>query len=376
MAANRERRSNAGNRIARLLDDEEEDDFYKTSYGGFQEAEDDKDYEQRDEEEDVVDSDFSIDENDEPVSDEEEEKKTRKRRGVVTKAYKEPVKKPAVAKDKKSPAKASPKKVPKPKMPPNRHPKFTVIDSGRKSFRKSTALKTAATQHRLKQLNEAKKHKKAVVKTEEWIPTQEELLEEALDTEKENIKSLEKYQKMELEKKKTRPTKRAFTGPMIRYHSMSMPLIEELTPAPMDAAAIKTEEDAGETDMSLKFKTKRKTANSRAAAKTGPRVERTFVTFENDLDNKVFESYFPQLRRKRQEHRSRICPITHLPAKYLDPVTKLPYRNLAAFKIIREGYYRQLEEKGNPENPLIAKWLQWRKQIKDQRQRYKSQKNA
>lgn len=35
MAASRERRSNAGNRIARLLDDEEEDDFYKTQYGGF-----------------------------------------------------------------------------------------------------------------------------------------------------------------------------------------------------------------------------------------------------------------------------------------------------------------------------------------------------
>uniref|UniRef100_A0A1B0DH94 Vacuolar protein sorting-associated protein 72 homolog n=1 Tax=Phlebotomus papatasi TaxID=29031 RepID=A0A1B0DH94_PHLPP len=375
MAATRERRSNAGNRIAKLLDDEEEDDFYKTSYGGFQEAEDDRDYEQKDEEEDVVDSDFSIDENDEPVSEEEEEKRTRKRRGVVTKAYKEPVKKPPAAKDKKSPGKAAAKKVQKPKISSNRHPKFTVIDSGRKSFRRSTALKTAATQHRLKQMNEAKKHKKVVVKTEEWIPTQEELLEEAMETEKENIKSLEKYQKMELEKKKTRPTKRVFTGPMIKYHSMSMPLIEELSTS-IDTTGIKTEEDAGEVDISVKFKSKRKTANSRAAAKTGPRVERTFITFENDIDNKVFEKYFPQARKKRTEHRSRICPITHLPARYFDPVTKLPYRNLAAFKIIREGYYRQLEEKGNPENPEIAKWMQWRKQIKEQRQRNKAQRSV
>lgn len=45
MASTRERRSNAGNRIAKLLNEEEEDDFYKTSYGGFHEAEDDKDYE-------------------------------------------------------------------------------------------------------------------------------------------------------------------------------------------------------------------------------------------------------------------------------------------------------------------------------------------
>ena len=36
MAATRERRCNAGNRIAKLLDEEEEEDeFYKTSYGVF-----------------------------------------------------------------------------------------------------------------------------------------------------------------------------------------------------------------------------------------------------------------------------------------------------------------------------------------------------
>lgn len=33
---------------------------------------------------------------------------------------------------------------------------------------------------------------------------------------------------MEIEKKKTRPTKRVSTGPSIRYHSISMPLIEEI----------------------------------------------------------------------------------------------------------------------------------------------------
>lgn len=42
--AQRERRSNAGNRMARLLDNEEEDDFYKTTYGGFQDADEDNDY--------------------------------------------------------------------------------------------------------------------------------------------------------------------------------------------------------------------------------------------------------------------------------------------------------------------------------------------
>lgn len=42
--AGRERRSNAGNRMAKLLDDEEEDEFYKTTYGGFEEVHEDRDY--------------------------------------------------------------------------------------------------------------------------------------------------------------------------------------------------------------------------------------------------------------------------------------------------------------------------------------------
>lgn len=43
--AQRERRSNAGNRMAKLLDEEEDvDDFYTTTYGGFNEAEEDNDY--------------------------------------------------------------------------------------------------------------------------------------------------------------------------------------------------------------------------------------------------------------------------------------------------------------------------------------------
>lgn len=40
----RERRSNAGNLLAKVLDEEEEDEFYATTYGGFQETEEDVDY--------------------------------------------------------------------------------------------------------------------------------------------------------------------------------------------------------------------------------------------------------------------------------------------------------------------------------------------
>ena len=58
MANNRPVRSNAGNRMTKLIEEQadEEDDFYKTTYGGFNEEEDDGDYEAEEIEEDVVDS--------------------------------------------------------------------------------------------------------------------------------------------------------------------------------------------------------------------------------------------------------------------------------------------------------------------------------
>jgi vacuolar protein sorting-associated protein 72 len=44
MAATREKRATAGNRMAKLLDAEEEDEFYQTTYGGFDEVENDDEY--------------------------------------------------------------------------------------------------------------------------------------------------------------------------------------------------------------------------------------------------------------------------------------------------------------------------------------------
>lgn len=66
--------------------------------------------------------------------------------------------------------------------------------------------------------------------------------------------------------------------------------------------------------------------------------------------------------------------ISRLPAKYFDPVTQLPYYNVQAFKILREAYYLQLEERGNPDNSEVAKWLEWRKMIKENRS--KANKNC
>ncbi|BFF92474.1 vacuolar protein sorting-associated protein 72 homolog [Drosophila madeirensis] len=338
MAASRARRNNAGNRIATLLDEEEEDDFYKTTYGGFQEEGEDQEYEQKDEEDDVVDSDFSIDEHDEPVSDQEEPaEKKRKRGGVNTKAYKEPP--PAAKKEAKSVPALHKKRAGGGVAKRRVRPRFTVLDSGRKSIRTSTAIKTQATKKRLKELDDARKRKKKKVRVEDYMPTQEELLEEAKITEEENILSLEKFQKMELEKKKTRPTKRIFNGATIRYHSLTMPVMRKPT---------------------------RGTTLPHDPNDPASKCERTFVTIENDFNDKVFQSICRS--KPPPKPSSGICPITRLPARYFDPVTQQPYYSIQAFKILREAYYMQLEtQSGNSDQPEMAKWLEWRKMVKENR---------
>lgn len=60
----------------------------------------------------------------------------------------------------------------------------------RKSIRRSTAAKSAATQKRLRERNQDQRRKIKVIRHNTWKPTQEELLEEALQTEEINMKSL------------------------------------------------------------------------------------------------------------------------------------------------------------------------------------------
>ncbi|VDP89867.1 unnamed protein product [Echinostoma caproni] len=57
--------------------------------------------------------------------------------------------------------------------------------------------------------------------------TQEELLAEAKVTEEINRRSLARYQRLEIEKKKARIQKTVHSTPMIRYHSFTVPAMEE-----------------------------------------------------------------------------------------------------------------------------------------------------
>lgn len=318
----RERRNNAGNRMAKLLDEEEDcnDEFYKVNYGGFMDTESDIEYEAEDEGEDIVDSDFSIDENDEPISDTETNETPSKGKRLVTKAYKEPM---SLKKKEKI----------KPRQPSSFHKSRSFLGNDcsekyeRKSIRKSTAAKSAETAYRMKvrDMEQRKRVKKNTA--EEWMPTQEELLEEAKLTEIENLKSLEKYQKMENEKKITRPTKKPFVGPIIQYKSTKMPIIKD---------TIGKQEDGD-------FETKH--------------CERTFISILNDPNNVLFNKVFcyknPVMPKKLK------CSVTGMCAKYIDPVTSVPYHSSTCLKIIHFAYYEYLENHGDKNNQLVSNFLKW-----------------
>ncbi|XP_045767674.1 vacuolar protein sorting-associated protein 72 homolog [Maniola jurtina] len=398
--AQRERRSNAGNRMAKLLDEEEEDDFYKTTYGGFQEVAEDNDYVQEREADDVVDSDFDIDENDEPVSDQEGEAKEKKK--VNTKAYKDPNRKKKV----KRPVTKKPRE-PKPKEDEEEKTEQldqSLIDTSieRKSIRQSTAVKSAETQQRIKIRSELKKKKPK--KVEERPLTQEELLEEALITEKENLKSLERFEQIELEKKKVRPIKKTITGPIIRYHSFAVPIISEvtpedkpsitpiadlnlsdiikneddvLTPGDLSDPSVSTSEPKTETeeperdvnkidvdvvgpDEEISIEDVSMKEEKQPKVKENVKYyERTLLSFENDIKDEAFNACFPQKKPKRR--RELLCAVTKRPARYIDPITKLPYRSVDAFRIIREAYCQQLEARGDRNDPALAAWLKARR---------------
>lgn len=321
MAATRDKRANAGNKMSRMLDAEDEDDFYKTTYGGFNEEEGDKIYNSEDSESDQVDSDFSIDENDEVRSDVDDNDAPQKRKGVSTKAYKEPVKK-AKTEDKK------PKQKKERKKKTSSSVQIYHSPLEKKSLRRTTAAKSKSVEEREK-IREMKQKMLKDIAVQKRVAevrrlTQEELLAEAEITEELNLKSLENYRRMEMEKKKSRVSKQMYRGPLIRYQSFTMPLIEELpneVEISVDVDSIEPQKKVEEYDLV-----------------NGEKCSRTFVTF---TDERIFKDYFPQ--KKHKPPVKQYCPVTKKPAKYFDPITQTPYSCLKAFHCIREAYAQQQE---------------------------------
>ncbi|XP_063295759.1 vacuolar protein sorting-associated protein 72 homolog [Pelobates fuscus] len=334
LAESRAPRKTAGNRMSGLLSAEEEDDFYKTTYGGFNEESGDDEYnEDRSASEDEVDSDFDIDEGDEPTSDHDEDEPKRKRR-VVTKAYKEPIQLLKPKPKPKADAPTSSTQKSRQEKPAPQEATEDAVDS-RKQMRQSTTEHTRQTFLRVQERQVQSRKKKGPHPDRPL--TQEELLEEAKITEEINIRSLENYERLEADKKKQVLKKRRCVGPTIRYHSVAMPLITDITVKEenVDVEGLDQEQMGDSTH-------KITTSSSKCS--------RTFITFTED---ETFDRFFPKNKNAKFPVRE-ICPVTHKPAQYRDPITDIPYYNARAFKIIREAYKKYITAHGLPNSAMAA----------------------
>ncbi|XP_057210704.1 vacuolar protein sorting 72 homolog a isoform X1 [Triplophysa rosa] len=360
LANSRDQRSTAGSRMSKLLDAEEEDEFYKTTYGGFNDESGDDEYRgDHSDTEDEVDSDFDIDEGDEPDSDQEADAPRRKSR-VVTKAYKEPLKvsKPKVKRVSEEVKAERPK--------PERRPIHELQDFEeiRKSVRKSTSEHTRKTNQRLQERQqEAPRKRKGTLN--EHVLTQDELLAEAKLTAEINVRSLENYERLEADKKKHVHKKRKFEGPTIRYHSVLMPLLPDTLTKEENVdveGSIHTYFNTYNICFSspkpnietlcvlfnrLDQDTPQPTPTSSSSVQgAGSLCSRTYITFSDD---DAFNSAFPASARVTPSHPvQEVCPVTHKPALYRDPVTDIPYANARAFRIIREAYQKYITAHGFP----------------------------
>ncbi|XP_042631830.1 vacuolar protein sorting 72 homolog a [Cyprinus carpio] len=317
LASSREQRSTAGNRMSKLLDAEEEDEFYKTTYGGFND----------------VRIRFDIDEGDEPDSDQEDDAPRRKSR-VVTKAYKVSITHTHTHTHRHKRV-SEELKTKRPKVERRIIEELQEFGEMRKSVRKSTSEHTRQTNERLqeRQLEAPRKRRGAL---SERVLTQEELLAEAKLTAESNLRSLENYERLEADKKKHVHKKRRFEGPSIRYHSVLMPLIP-------DAHMKEENVDVEGLDQDTPQATPTSSSSSQGA---GSLCSRTYITFSDD---EAFSSAFPpSARSSPAQPVQEVCPVTHKPALYRDPVTDIPYANARAFRIIREAYQKYIAAHGFP----------------------------
>ncbi|XP_057245183.1 vacuolar protein sorting-associated protein 72 homolog [Malurus melanocephalus] len=149
--------------------------------------------------------------------------------------------------------------------------------------------------------------------------------------------SPENYERLEADKKKQVQKKRKIVGPVIRYWSLTMPLLPEAgRDDPVDVEGLDPDSQP---------------APAPAPAPLSPgKCSRTFISFSDDA---TFERCFPKSKPPRLPVRE-LCPVTHKPALYRDPITDIPYSNARAFRIIREAYRKYVTAHGLPSAAAAA----------------------
>lgn len=146
----------------------------------------------------------------------------------------------------------------------------------------------------------------------EEMPSQQELLEEAKLTEAENLKSLEKFEKLELARKQIRTKPRQSFLTSVIFHSKGYPV--------EDDEIVKMERNENNLIQTI--------------------VERTTITINEPHE---YERMFPKKVAKPPKL-PRQCVFTEDYARYRDPLTGHPYKNQKVFSILRSVYSMHLDE--------------------------------
>lgn len=206
--------------------------------------------------------------------------------------------------------------------------------------------------------------------------TQKEMLEEAKKTERENLASLEAYTRLEAEKRKVKEKKTGIQGPFVRFHSVTMPAITEL-PDPVNDTNKDSQSKLGTVNSSntggamlgnpsVTQNQTTVTAHSNIQTTSTEQAEsqqkycRNFLVFTDTVN--FPSAYFPTTRP--QKPRKKFCPVTGLPARYVDPVTGTPYATSQAFRIIRNKYISEGEQKCEKRLLQLSSWLEEKKRKK------------
>ncbi|GCC44764.1 hypothetical protein chiPu_0029030, partial [Chiloscyllium punctatum] len=216
--------------------------------------------------------------------------------------------------------------------PPPPPPSPAPPPGGRKSVRQSTTEHTRLTYLRVQERQVQPRRLRRAPHAESRPLSQEELLAEARLTEEINLRSLENYERLEADKRRQGLKKRQCVGPTVRFHSLTMPLITEVT-VKEETVDVEGLEPPPSSSSALSV-----------LAPVG-RCLRNLVTFSDDA---TFERFFPPRPAPPRPPARELCPVTHRPALYRDPITDIPYASTRAFKIIREAYKKYITAHGLP----------------------------
>ena len=242
-----------------------------------------------------------------------------------------------------------------------------------RSFRKSTLEVSEEFRRRMQEEEELRilqrSRKSGARKKPLRRLTQKELLAEARRTEVENLASLEAYARLEAEKKKVKEKRNIIEGPFIRFHSVTMP---SLTEPPDHSSTMLKQEDSQVVDADAEGTECQpvKEQNTQPVYVGEPPEPQTycrnFLIFTDTISYPA--AYFPA--SKQRKPKKRFCPVTGLPARYTDPITGTPYATSQAFRIIRNRYISEGEQKCEKRLLQLSNWLEEKKRKKMEAKSY------